>query len=314
MPSYLHPGVYIEEIPSGAKPIEGVGTSTAAFVGYTTKGPMGEPTKISRWDTYNGQFGGLRDTGKSGEGDPMGFAVYNFFLNGGTTAYIVRITQADSADAAEGFLIHPIDATRMIKFEAANPGEWGSDLELRFALKEDSTTLFTLKVGVLDNEGEFKEFERFTDLTVADENAVDFIESKVNDASQLVQVEVQDVSPHLLGVSISQDLAAVADFSVLNSRTMTVTVDGTARTAAFAADDFDNGSTLTEVANRIEELVRGSVVANPAVEDFTCAVDSNRLVLTSGTRLATSAVVVSGPGDATDGSVNLLLGTANDGT
>ena len=85
MPTYLHPGVYVEEIPSGAKPIEGVGTSTAAFVGYTTKGPMAEPTLIFKWDAYDEKFGGLRDTGKSAQGDPMGFAVYNFFLNGGTT-------------------------------------------------------------------------------------------------------------------------------------------------------------------------------------------------------------------------------------
>ena len=90
MPTYLHPGVYIEEIPSGVKPIEGVGTSTAAFVGYTTKGPVAEPTLIFKWDTYQEQFGGIRDEGKATAGDPMGFAVYNFFLNGGTAAYIVR--------------------------------------------------------------------------------------------------------------------------------------------------------------------------------------------------------------------------------
>ena len=75
MPTYLHPGVYVEEIPSGAKPIEGVGTSTAAFVGYTTKGPMAEPTLIFKWDSYADQFGGLRDTGKSAQGEPLGFAV-----------------------------------------------------------------------------------------------------------------------------------------------------------------------------------------------------------------------------------------------
>lgn len=314
MPTYLHPGVYVEEIPSGVRPIEGVGTSTAAFVGYTTKGPMGEPTLIFKWDTYDDQFGGLRDTGKSAQGDPMGFAVYNFFLNGGTAAYIVRVTQDGTADAAEGFLVNPNDASQIIQFTAANPGEWGNGLELRFALKDDSTTHFTLKVGVLNDEGEFKELERFTDLTVADDGAVDFIESKVNDASKLVQVEVKDISPYLLGISISQDLSAVTDFSGLNSKTMTVTVDGTARTVSFSASDFDNTNTLADVAARIQQLVIGSVVANPAVRDFTCDVDSNQLMLTSGTRLTTSSVVVTGPGDGTDASIDLLLGDANDGT
>ena len=314
MPTYLHPGVYVEEIPSGVRPIEGVGTSTAAFVGYTTRGPMAEPTLIFKWDTYDDQFGGLRDTGKSAEGDPMGFAVYNFFLNGGTAAYIVRVTQDATADAAEGFLLNPNDNSQMIAFNAANPGEWGNDLELRFALKDDSTTHFTLRVGVLDDEGEFKELERFTDLSVADDSAVDFIESKVNDASQLVQVDVQDIATYLLGVSISQDLSAVSDFSVVNSKTMTVTVDGTARAVAFGASEFTNSSTLADVATRIEELVRGAVVANDAVRDFTCDAVSNQLVLTSGSRLTTSSVVVTGPGDPTDASTDLLLGVANDGT
>ena len=314
MPTYLHPGVYVEEIPSGARPIEGVGTSTAAFVGYVSKGPMAEPTLIFKWDTYDDQFGGLRNMGKSAQGDPMGFAVYNFFLNGGTAAYIVRLTQDGTADAAEGFLVNPDDASQIIVFTAANPGEWGNALELRFALKEDSTTHFTLKVGVLDDEGAFKEIERFSDLTVADDSAVDFIESKVNDASHLVQVDVKDISPYLLGTSTSQDLSAVADFSVINSKTMTVTVDGAARPVTFAADDFDNTTTITDVAARIQELVVGSVVANPAVRDFTCDADNNQLVLTSGTRLAASAAVVTGPGDGTDASIDLLLGDANDGT
>ena len=47
MPTYLHPGVYVEEIPSGSKPIEGVATSIAVFVGYTDKGPIGEASRMS---------------------------------------------------------------------------------------------------------------------------------------------------------------------------------------------------------------------------------------------------------------------------
>ncbi len=315
MPTYLHPGVYVEEIPSGAKPIEGVGTSTAAFVGYTTKGPMAEPILIFKWDAYDDQFGGLRDTGKLAQGDPMGFAVYNFFLNGGTAAYIVRVTVEDSADPAVGFLVNPNDSSQIIEFTATNAGEWGNDLELRFALKNDSATHFTLKVGVLDDDAEFKEIERFTDLTVADDSAADFIESKVNDASQLVQVEVKDISPYLLGISTSQDLSALTDFSGLNDKTMTVTVDtSAARTVTFATDDFDGTSSLADVATKIQSLVRGSVVANAAVRDFSCAVKNAQLVLTSGTHLAASAVAVTGPGDVTDASIDLLLGAANDGT
>src|SRR2546422_9921676 len=99
MATYLHPGVYIEEIPSGSKPIEGVATSVAAFIGYTTKGPLGEPVRITKYETYDDQFGGIRDTGRDAtKGDPMGHSVFAFFQNGGTTAYIVRITQNFQGD------------------------------------------------------------------------------------------------------------------------------------------------------------------------------------------------------------------------
>jgi len=313
MPTYLHPGVYLEEIPSGSRPIEGVGTSTAAFVGYTTKGPVSEPTLLFKWSDYEEQFGGIRNLGKLATGDPMGFSVYNFFQNGGTAAYIVRAILAGSADTATGFLVNPDDATQILRFTAANPGEWGSALRIRFEAKTDAPGFYTLRVGVMEGS-EFKERERFNDLTVADDSAPDYIQSKVNDASTLISVEVQDISQYLLGVSISQDLSAVTDFSVLNGMTMTITVDGTARTVTFAAAEFSATSTLADVAGRIQTLVRGSVVANAAVHDFSCAPDGKQLVLTSGSRLTTSSVVVSGPGDATDAATLLLLGLANDGT
>ena len=312
MPTYLHPGVYIEEIPSGAKPIEGVGTSTAAFIGYTTKGPIAEPNLIFKWDTYDQIFGGIRDTGKAQEGDSMGYAVYSFFLNGGTAAYIVRAVQNGSVDSAEGFLKNPADTNKIVKFTAANPGEWGNDLRVEFATKTGSSDLFVLQVGVTE-DSEFKELEKFGDLSM-DESAPNFIENKVNDASQLIQVEVQDVSRYLLGVSRSQDLSEVSDFSSLNEKSMTVTVDGTVRSVTFAAESFDDSSTLDDVQGRIQEAVRGSVVVNPAVADFTCVVQDNTLVLTSGTRLKTSSVVVTGTGDdSTDAAKVLLLGIANDG-
>ncbi len=311
MPTYLHPGVYIEEIPSGVKPIEGVGTSTAAFVGYTTKGPVAEPTLIFKWDTYQEQFGGIRDEGKATAGDPMGFAVYNFFLNGGTAAYIVRV--ATSAHTAEGYLSHPVDSTQLIKFTAANPGQWGNALELRFNLKPDTSDLFVLEVGVLDADGNFKALETFSNLTVADEEASDFIEGKVNDASQLIRADVQDITGYLLGVSVSQALADNMDFSGLNSKSMTVTVDGNARAVAFAADAFDTNTKLVDVAATIQAQVRGATVDEWA-KAFTCSAADNRLTLTSGSRLTGSAVIVSGPGDATDAAADLLLGLTQEGT
>ena len=59
MPSYLTPGVYVEEVQSGARPIEGVGTAVAAFVGFAEHGPFHQPTLVTNWDQYVQTFGGL---------------------------------------------------------------------------------------------------------------------------------------------------------------------------------------------------------------------------------------------------------------
>jgi uncharacterized protein len=87
MPQYLSPGVYVEEVASGSQPIEGVGTSVAAFVGLAEKGPYNEPTLVTNWTQFATSFGGFL------EGTYLAHSVYGFFQNGGGRAYVVRIGQ-----------------------------------------------------------------------------------------------------------------------------------------------------------------------------------------------------------------------------
>jgi phage tail sheath protein FI len=81
-----YPGVYIEEFTPGA-PIEGVGTSTAAFIGTAESGPIDEPKLIQSWDAFEATFGKFISGPSTGY---LGPAVYGFFQNGGTTCYVVR--------------------------------------------------------------------------------------------------------------------------------------------------------------------------------------------------------------------------------
>ncbi|MGW2637909.1 phage tail sheath family protein [Streptomyces sp. NPDC001348] len=85
MPSYLSPGVYVEEVASGSRPIEGVGTSVAAFVGLAPTGPLNEPTLVTNWSQYVASFGEFT------EGYYLAHSVYGFFNNGGSAAYVVRV-------------------------------------------------------------------------------------------------------------------------------------------------------------------------------------------------------------------------------
>jgi phage tail-like protein len=90
MPEYLSPGVFVEEAPAGARPIDGVGTSTAAFVGVTPSGPVGAPRMVHSFAEYEAQFGALAAE------MPLGYAVQHFFLNGGREAWIARVVPAGS--------------------------------------------------------------------------------------------------------------------------------------------------------------------------------------------------------------------------
>ncbi|WP_033441629.1 phage tail sheath family protein [Saccharothrix sp. NRRL B-16314] len=85
MPTYLSPGVYVEEVEAGARPIEGVGTAVAAFVGFAARGPYNTPTLVSNWAQYTQVFGDFVPDCYLAQ------SVYGYFLNGGTNCYVVRI-------------------------------------------------------------------------------------------------------------------------------------------------------------------------------------------------------------------------------
>jgi hypothetical protein len=84
--SYLSPGVYIEEVDRGTKPIEAAGTSTAAFVGESSVGPTNEAVLVTNWAQYARIFGDFSHS------TFLAHAVYGFFNNGGTKAFICNVS------------------------------------------------------------------------------------------------------------------------------------------------------------------------------------------------------------------------------
>ncbi len=85
MASFTYPGVYIEELSSGQHTITGVATSIGAFVGWAPQGPVSAATLVQSWSDYQAQFGGLDSRSW------LGYAVNQFFANGGSQCYIVRL-------------------------------------------------------------------------------------------------------------------------------------------------------------------------------------------------------------------------------
>src|SRR5450432_1166351 len=86
--TYQAPGVYVEEISSGARPIQAVGTSTAGFVGVAPdpKAFLNEARAINNWSEFVKDF-----TGAGSVSTPLSHAIYGFFVNGGHRCYVVNI-------------------------------------------------------------------------------------------------------------------------------------------------------------------------------------------------------------------------------
>jgi phage tail sheath protein FI len=84
MAEYLSPAVFIEELSSGIKPIQAVGTSTGAFVGHAERGPVGQAVAINNFGQFLRRFGGFYDGGY------LAFAVKSFFDEGGSSCYVAR--------------------------------------------------------------------------------------------------------------------------------------------------------------------------------------------------------------------------------
>jgi phage tail sheath protein FI len=116
MPEYLYPGVYVEEVNTGNKPIEGVSTSTVGFLGIAARGPV-TPTFITSYADYVRSFG---DKVQDAFGQPkayLAYAVEGFFQNGGLRCYVARVTSSTAVAAS----VRLPD----VEIDAAGPGLWG---------------------------------------------------------------------------------------------------------------------------------------------------------------------------------------------
>lgn len=123
MAQYLSPGVYVEEYDNSPRPMEGVGTSVAGFVGFAEKGPTeGAPSVITSYREFVRQFGRPLSEFEYGEYRYLAPAVEQFFVNGGGSCYVSRVCVPDAKAASAGMGI--------LSVEAANAGKWGNKIQI----------------------------------------------------------------------------------------------------------------------------------------------------------------------------------------
>ncbi|MEJ2548926.1 MAG: phage tail protein, partial [Gemmatimonadota bacterium] len=185
------PGVYIEEVPSGVRTIVGVSTSTAAFIDFFERGPSDVPIRIFSYADFERIFGGLHRESEAS------YAIQQFFLNGGTEAYVVRVG-AGSIDTARvtvtgaGADMFQARAGRRVAGVAVdNPGRWGNSLRIEVDYDTTApTTTFNLtvsEVGLRNGRPVVRQTESFRNLTM-EPNTANYAVEEVNERSALVQL------------------------------------------------------------------------------------------------------------------------------
>lgn len=183
MPEYLSPGVYVEEVPSGMQPLEGVGTSTGAFVGLAEKGVTDTPVLITNYTQFVNEFGGFVPNSY------LAYAVYSFFAEGGSRCYVVRVASADAAASTVTVNDGAATPVDLFKVDARSVGTWGDNVSISIADPSTADSLTHFKLTVTYNEPNQSEYPTVTNVVEEYDNiSLDTIESKVNGISSFVTV------------------------------------------------------------------------------------------------------------------------------
>lgn len=175
------PGVYIQEVPSGVKTITGVATSIAAFFGRTAQGPINKAVRCLSYADFLREFGGphpLSDLAQS---------VRQFFDNGGTDCYVVRLAQG--ATAASVTLRNLANTQNILTATAKAAGTWGQDVKLEVdynTTNPDDT--FNLRV-IYESNGSVISQETFNNLSM-NPSSPRFAPTLVTQSSKLIDLSL----------------------------------------------------------------------------------------------------------------------------
>src|SRR6266542_344789 len=172
MPEYLSPGVYIQEVDSGPRPIEGVGTAMAAFVGfapYSKYKDINRPVLITSWTQYVEAFG-LPD--ENGRKNPhmkdayLSYAVQGYFQNGGGRCYVTRVVPNGFTRKVESLRLAAAQSPTMPLLEiTTNATDKDTFIAIEPAGDGKPEGTFTLKVRLDGDE----DWDVYPDLSLAPE-------------------------------------------------------------------------------------------------------------------------------------------------
>lgn len=296
MPTYLTPGVYVEEVSSGSKPIEGVATSVAAFIGVAERGPLNKPVSIVKMDDYENAFGGYlppgttkdpdktdSDTGETIPGKHQSYlahAVRQFFANGGSRCYVIRVATTNAQDPAEDAKVASATGLDNVAFltdvKAAykndeNPGSWANDHYTVYVSpsRSDPSHLFDLEVRYWptlsditeSDEREWEDgptiLESYTDLSHWRDSSK-YAPDVVNKNSKYVSIDISNPADY------ANDIHPLYDVNTEEENPETYQFTGGSDGAAVKVDDVPRYRTALESLDVIKDV---RLIAIPGIPE-----------------------------------------------
>ena len=272
-----YPGVYVQEIPSGVRTIAGVSTSIAAFVDFFKQGPMNKAVQIFSMGDFDREFGGLDDRSEAS------YAIQQFFLNGGTEAYVVR-TASGNVAASTVEIGSAIDGAAALTVEAVSPGDWGNNLRIRIDYPAPvSGGSFNLTVSQFEEQNGQSVLVRsevFRNLSMSSLDA-DFVETVINDdrgGSKLVRVTATGSSRPLQTGTLSGSLDPFPTITV-DPPQIDVTI-GTEGTATATLSSVP--ASLSDARGLLEAAIRAAMPASRAFSQASVSIVDNQLRILAG--------------------------------
>jgi len=320
MPTLSYPGVYVQEVSGGVKPLDTASTSTAAFVGLSEMGPDTAPGLVTSWTDFQRGYGSFISDGF------LAHSVFQYFNNGGRQCYVVRVTRSNAATASVTVANRAAAPVPGLTFSAKNKGAWGNSLLLKI---EDGTldpgNLFKLTVrrqadaAVLpDNPLDLAPLEVFDNLSI-DPASPDYVVGVVGAGSSLIDVAV------LAGNSAFQHGVhrggSGPTLPLGTNLAFQINVDGDGYQLVTLPTATGTATALADVAAAIQAAVSALTKKKASTDatslsGFACTVETvgaeSRLALASGTTVAASSVQVK-PAPANDATLLLRLGAGGGG-
>ena len=228
MSAYLRPGVYVQETLNPVAPVVGANSdSVAAFIGANARGPL-TPTLVTSWSDYLNKFGGWSSNNN------LALAVFLYFANGGTQAYVKRVTKGTTAAATRSFVERAEAAANTLTINANNPGTWGNAINITIQDSPGVTGYFDLIV-YYNGTAAANKVETFTNLTMVTTDAR-YAPAVINSQSSYI-VAVDD---NVAATDATRNPVVSSNIALASG------ADGTAPAAADIAGGVSGFDTVTQ--------------------------------------------------------------------